>query len=171
MAHLVTCVYCKKRFDRDKIDTTQISARRYAHKECVEKNQKEKSQEEQDLEKLEQYIMKLFDEPYINARIKKQIKDYKAMYNYTYSGMLKSLIWFYEIKGNSIEKANGGIGIIPFIYKDALQYYYSLYLAKLSNENKNIEEYKPKIKYIEITPPSAIRKMKRLFNLDSKEEE
>ncbi|WP_440972138.1 hypothetical protein, partial [Megamonas funiformis] len=96
---------------------------------------------------------------------------YKAMYNYTYSGMLKSLIWFYEIKGNSIEKANGGIGIIPFIYKDALQYYYSLYLAKLSNENKNIEEYKPKIKYIEIAPPSAIRKMKRLFNLDSKEEE
>ncbi|WP_440972220.1 hypothetical protein, partial [Megamonas funiformis] len=68
MAHLVTCVYCKKRFDRDKIETIQISARRYAHKECAEKNQKEKSQEEQDLEKLEQYIMKLFDEPYINAR-------------------------------------------------------------------------------------------------------
>ena len=111
MAHWVTCVYCKERFDRDKEPTTQISARRYAHKECAEKNQKEKSQEEKDLEQLEAYIMKLFNEPYVNARIRKQIKDYKNQYDYTYSGMLKTLIWFYEIKGNSIDKANGGIGM------------------------------------------------------------
>ena len=28
----------------------------------------------------------------------------------------------YDIKGNPKEKANGGIGIIPYVYKDALNY-------------------------------------------------
>ena len=171
MAHWVTCVYCKERFDRDKEPTTQISARRYAHKECAEKNQKEKSQEEKDLEQLEAYIMKLFNEPYVNARIRKQIKDYKNQYDYTYSGMLKTLIWFYEIKGNSIDKANGGIGIIPYVYKNACDYYYSLYIAKLSNESKNVEEYKPKVKEIEIFSPAVEKKKPRLFNLDDEAEE
>ena len=72
-------------------------------------------------------------------------------------------IYFYEIKGNSIEKANGGIGIIPFVYNDALKYYYALYLAKLANESKNIEMYKPKEKVIEILPPKVQPKRVRLL--------
>jgi hypothetical protein len=170
-AHYVTCVYCKERFNRDNVPTTQVSARRYAHKECAEEHEKNKSQEEKDQEALEKYIMKLFDESYVNARVRKQIKDYQKEYNYTYSGMLKTLIYWYEIKGNSTEKANGGIGIIPYIYNDALKYYYSLYLAKIANENKDIEEYKPKIKMIEIYPPTVPPKVTRLFNLDDSEEE
>lgn len=170
MAHYVTCVYCKQRFDRDKEATVNVSARRYAHKECAEKHEEEKSQEEKDLEALEQYIMKLLDEPYINARVRKQIKDYQSKYNYTYSGMLKSLIWFYEIKGNSTDKANGGIGIVPYIYNDACNYYYSMYLAKLANQSKNIELYKPGVKEIEISSPRATIRQPRLFNLDDAEE-
>ena len=168
-AHYVTCVYCKERFNRDIEPTVQISARRYAHKECAEKFHIEKTQEEKDLEALENYIMKLFNESYINARVRKQIKDYRQEYNYTYSGMLKTLIFWFEVKGNSIDKANGGIGIIPYIYKQAHDYYYSLYLAKLANEDKNIEEYKPKIKEIEIFPPTSQPKMIKLFNLDEEE--
>lgn len=34
MAHIVTCIYCKKKFDRDKYPFVQVSPRRYAHKEC-----------------------------------------------------------------------------------------------------------------------------------------
>lgn len=162
-AHYVTCVYCGERFNRDKEPTTQISARRYAHKECAEKHEASKSQEEKDLEALEKYIMRLFDEPYVNARVRKQLKEYKEQYHFTYSGILKTLIYFYEIKGNSIEKANGGIGIIPFVYNDALKYYYALYLAKLANENKNIEIYKPKEKVIEILPPKIQPKRVRLL--------
>ena len=162
-AHYVTCVYCGERFNRDKEPTTQVSARRYAHKECAEKHEASKSQEEKDLEALEKYIMQLFDEPYVNARVRKQLKEYKEQYHFTYSGILKTLIYFYEIKGNSIEKANGGIGIIPFVYNDALKYYYALYLAKLANESKNIEMYKPKEKVIEILPPKVQPKRVRLL--------
>ena len=34
MAHIVTCIYCKKKFDRDKSLFVQVSNRRYAHPEC-----------------------------------------------------------------------------------------------------------------------------------------
>lgn len=162
-AHYVTCVYCGERFNRDKEPTTQVSARRYAHKECAEKHEASKSQEEKDLEALEKYIMQLFDEPYVNARVRKQLKEYKEQYHFTYSGILKTLIYWYEIKGNSTEKANGGIGIIPYVYNDALKYYYALYLAKLANESKNIEVYKPKEKIIEILPPKVQPKKVRLL--------
>lgn len=162
-AHYVTCVYCGERFNRDKEPTIQVSARRYAHKECAEKYEANKSQEEKDLEALEKYIMHLFDEPYVNARVRKQLKEYKEQYNFTYSGILKTLIYWYEIKGNSTEKANGGIGIIPYVYNDALKYYYTLYLAKLANESKDIEIYKPKEKVIEILPPKVQPKRIRLL--------
>ena len=165
MAHPVTCYYCGVKFDRDKEPTVQVSARRYAHKECAEKHNEEKSEEEKDLESLEQYIMKLFDEPFVNARIKKQIKDYQKQYGYTYSGMLKALIWFFEVKGNSTEKANGGIGIIPYVYKDAYNYYYNLYLAQIINQEKDIEQYQTKVREIVIQSPKAPQKKIRLFNL------
>lgn len=162
-AHYVTCVYCGERFNRDKEPTTQVSARRYAHKKCAENHEANKSQEEKDLEALEKYIMHLFDESYVNARVRKQLKEYKEQYHFTYSGILKTLIYWYEIKGNSTEKANGGIGIIPYVYNDALKYYYALYLAKLANESKDIEKYKPKEKVIEILPPKVQPKKVRLL--------
>ena len=49
---------------------------RYAHKRCADKREAEKTQEERDKEALEKYIIKLLDEPYLSARVKKQIKDY-----------------------------------------------------------------------------------------------
>jgi hypothetical protein len=168
-AHYVTCVYCGERFNRDKEPTTQISARRYAHKHCAEEHEENKSQEEKDLEALEKYIMHLFNEPYVNARVRKQLKEYKEQYQFTYSGMLKTLIYWYEIKGNSTEKANGGIGIIPYIYNDACKYYYTLYLAKLANESKDIQAYRPKEKVIEIFPPTVQPKRIRLLFDDDKE--
>jgi hypothetical protein len=66
---------------------------------------------------------------YITPRIRTQIKNYLTNYNYTYSGILKALKYFYEIKGNSTEKANEGIGIVPYCYQDAYNYYFSIWVA------------------------------------------
>ena len=113
--------------------------------------------------------MKLLGENYINPRVRKQLNQYVEEYNYTYSGMLKSLIYFYEVKGNSKDKANGGIGIIPYIYKDAFNYYKAIFIAKQTNETKiNIVNYKTK--EITIKPPE-IKIKKRIFDLSDIEEE
>ena len=147
MAHLVTCLYCGKKVDRDKIPMIKVSARRYAHPECAEHKEEVQTQEQKDLEALEQYIMKLFDEPFVNARARKQINEYKEKYDYTYSGMLKTLIWWYEVKNNSIEKANGGIGIVPYIYEDANEYFKSI---EKSSQKINPATFKMGSKIVDI---------------------
>ena len=128
-----------------------------------------KAKDEQDKEALHNYIMKLFNTTYVDARIQKQIKQYVDEYNFTYSGIHKALIYFFEVKGNSLEKANGGIGILPYCYQDAYNYYFSLWQAQQKN-NVNIEQYIPK--EIEITIPSPKRKTnkKKIFTFLDKDD-
>lgn len=168
MAHMVKCTVCGESFDRDKIQAVKSGARRYAHYTCLPEGELvplPNAVVDQDLVDLENYIKNLLGDDYNPARVKKQIKDYKNEYNYSYSGMLKALVWFYEVKGNSIEKANGGIGILPFVYQDAYNYYYSLYLAQLVNEEKDVNQYKTKVREIVIKSPSVAGKPIRLFDL------
>lgn len=170
MAHRVKCYYCGKTFDRDKEPFVLVSTRRYAHKTCAEGSQKSEFQEVKDKEELEAYIMKLFNIDYVDARIQKQIKQYKEEYNFTYSGMRKALIYFYEIKGNSLEKSNGGIGILPYIYKRAHDYYYALWQAQQKNEQKEIAAFVPQVKEIVIPNPQRQVKQRKLFSFLDKEE-
>ncbi len=171
MAHIVTCIHCKTKFDRDKIPYVQISSRRYAHKDCHEKAATEISKEEQDLANLEAYIIDLLKIDYIDARIKKQINSYVKEYNYTYSGIHKSLKYFYEVQGNSTEKANGGIGIVPFIYQRAYDYYFSLWQAQQAKKDKNIQNYLPIERVVVITSPVRQIKKRQLFTFLNEEEE
>ena len=154
MAHKVICLYCKNQFDRDKEPTKQVSSRRYAHLECWQKHLKNMTQEERDIEDFYEYVKRLFKEEYNYLLTKKLAERYVKENNYTYSGMLKTLKWYYEKEGNSIEKANGSIGIIPYIYNQALNYYYDLYKAQLINKNKDVSTFmKPKEKQFIITSP------------------
>lgn len=171
MAHNVKCTVCGQVFDRDKIQAVKSGARRYAHHRCMPEGELVPMPNpiDEDLVALEQYIKELLGENnYSIAKVRKQIKEYKENYDYSYSGMLKTLKWFYDIKGNPKEKARaaGGIGIIPFVYKDALNYYYNLYLAQMTNE---AHTFKQKIKYCEIEAPEAKRRPPKLFNIGEDE--
>lgn len=170
MAHKVKCLYCEKVFDRDKIPFIQIG-RRYAHQECALSAEEKKTQEERDKQDLDNYIIQLLKIDYIDARIRKQIKTYVEEYNYTYSGIKKALIYFYEIKGNNIEKANGGIGIVPYVYKNAFDYYYALWQAQQQNQGKKINEYQPKIIEVVIPRPQRKIKQRKLFTFLDEEEQ
>ena len=167
---IVKCPFCDQYFDANTVDFVKVG-RRYAHKQCAEEYEKNKTQEERDKEALEKYILQLLNETKINARVRKQINDYREQYNYSYSGILKALVYFYEIKGNSKEKANGGIGIVPYVYKQAYDYYYSLWLANQKNEHKLIEQYVPQIQEIRIPIPQRKVKKRKLFSFLDEEEE
>jgi hypothetical protein len=168
--HFVICKYCGERFDREAEPAVLVSARRYAHEKCAEKIENEKSQEQKDIEALDKYIMNLFHIDCISAKIKKQIKTYIEEYHYTYTGILKTLIYWFDIKNNSIDKANGGIGIVPWAYGSAMEYYYNMYLAQTANKDKDIKNYKTNVRNIEIAPPQTTTKRIKLFNLDDEGE-
>ena len=158
IAHRVKCVYCSQMFDRDKEMYIQVG-RRYAHQNCALSEEDKKTQEEKDKQDLDDYIIKLLKIDYIDARIRKQIKQYVEEYKYTYSGIKKALVYFYEVKGNSIEKANKGIGIVPYIYRTAYEYYFSLWQAQQRNQVQDVSIYIPVIKEIHIPRPQ--RKIKK----------
>lgn len=134
MARYVKCYYCGQRFDRDKIEAVPIEGkRRYAHRSCHERISAISTQDEQDRLELETYIKDLFDYKELPQIVNKQINQFLTENNYTYSGMLKSLKYFYEIKHGDKEKAYGRIGIIPFVYADAFNYYYALWETQQRN--------------------------------------
>ena len=47
--------------------------------------------------------------------MRKQIQEFHQEYGYTYTGMLKTLYWWYEIKDHTTELAQNGIGIVPYV--------------------------------------------------------
>ena len=162
MSHYVKCPKCGETFDRDIIQAVRINGRRYGHAKCYPDNNnfvpliEKKISEEQ---KIKNYAKSILKEQYVAARVNKQIKDFLAE-GYTASGILKTLIYWYEIKHNDISKAMGGIGIVPYVYKQALDYYYNLYLAEMANVDKDIDEYRPKEIFISIDLPKKEKELK-----------
>lgn len=145
--HIVKCLYCGKEFDLNDSTTEWVkpNGRRYAHKKCYEEYQASLSKEERDKEALYQYIKKTLGKTMDYTKVKRQIKQYRDENNYTYSGMLSTLKYVFEVKGNSIEAAHGGIGIIPYAYKQAYDYYYAIYLAQQKTQQKKMTSKVEKI--------------------------
>lgn len=168
--HEVKCKICGIKFDLNQEQGVKCGARRYAHFDCFPEGElvpMEKAQDP-DLQQLKSYISELFNKKANWAIIMKQIKDYKETKGYSYSGILKSLVFFYNIKNNPIEKANGNIAIVPYVYQQAYDYYYNLFMAQKANQNKTLTT---EIKEITIKPPSMERKKYNLFDLEAFNEE
>ena len=163
----VECKFCKQVFDKSKESFKVFSNGTYAHLSCLELEEKRVLTDE---EKLERYIMQLFNTDYVHPRIQKQIKNYVTNYGFSYSGIHKALIYHYEIKQGDISKANGGIGIVEYVYQDAFNYYYALWQAEQIHKDKDINNYIPKIKEIKIPPPECKIKKRKLFSFLDEEE-
>ena len=163
----VTCAYCKKPLSKKDADCVMIGNGKYVHKGCQELEEK---REKTDKEQLEEYIKELFGITYIDPRVRAQMKKYVEEFNYTYSGIRKALIYHYEIKGGDKLKANGGIGIVPYVYENAYNYYYNLWLAKQKNKDVEVEQYTPQIKEIVIPRPQRKVKKRPLFTFLDEEE-
>lgn len=133
---------------------------RYAHKTCAAAHPAD------DREKFKVYIIKLYkmkDDkswPGYMQRAEKIAKDY----NFTYSGMMKALEYFHKVKQNPIDYDRATPGIIPYVYKDAYNYYYNLWLAQEQNKSKNINDYIPKDIEIVIQPPQKKPQRRKLFS-------
>jgi hypothetical protein len=173
MAKYCICPKCGIRFNREAIQAVKIGARRYGHATCYPDNtdfvplpEKKTKEVDPDLKALNDYIYHLFGDKTNWAMVKRQIKTYTKENNYSLSGILKSLIYFFEIKNNSIDKANNAIGIVPYCYQDAKEYYYGLWVAQQQNQNKVVTTGE---KEIVIKEPRKAGTIKRFFDLGEEE--
>ena len=154
---MVKCPYCNKEFDAqpsgENIIWKKVNGRRYAHIKCLEGVSAETLKEEQDIDALYKYIKNILGDDLSYVKFKRQIDQYHKELGYTYTGMLSSLKWYYEVEqmGQDKDKAHSGVGIIPYIYNDARKYYYRIYIAQ--QKNKEIINYEVPTKTITIQSP------------------
>ncbi len=149
------CPYCKITFELSKDaeenerlyikgDKKGYYTNRYYHKKCYElalNTPKEEwlpdlelnSRKTEDEIELEKWFINIYDLFTLDlkstvdaARIKLQMKKIKTEHtNWTYKGMYFALRYHFLNKGGKVEKSNGGIGIVPFIYEEARAFWYA----------------------------------------------
>lgn len=165
MARKTKCPFCGVYFDRDVVPFVHDEKKgRYAHQECYNKNEAQKAADEKNKDVLMKYIDTLFKGKANYPLIGKLLKRYKEEFNFTYSGILNTLRYWYEVKGNSIEKANNSIAIVEYQYQNAYNYYYTIWLANQHNKDKVIENYIPEIREIHIPVPERKIRKRKLFS-------
>ena len=147
---LVKCPYCKEQFDRNSVPFIKVG-RRYAHVQCQKDYEANGPQEEKDKAAMYEYISQAYGKKYNYVLIKRQVDNYlkKGM---TYKEITLCLKWFYDIAQNPVGDAKG-IGIVPYIYKDAKAYYQMI--AKAKAANAQIHNYKAKDIKITVSAPAA----------------
>lgn len=154
---MVICKYCNKTLDI--ADAVKITTGCFAHPDCVTNLS--------DSELLDQYIMQMFEVDYVPPGIKKQINQFVKENRFTYSGILKSLKYFFEVKKQPINKNSHTIGIVPYVYQQAYQHYYTIWLANQANQNQTIKP--PETRKITIQRP--VREKRGTKNFSFLEEE
>lgn len=152
----VTCRYCKEKINKTKDKDFQVMRQGFAHIRCIESDE---YQAEKDIENFFDYVLDLYsiEQDYVPPNIRKQAKDFAEKYSFTYSGMKRSLEYYHEVQGHPI-KYKTGINIIPYVYQEAYNYYYALWLSQQRN-NVDLNQYIPK--EIEISIPSPQRRIKK----------
>ena len=113
---------------------------RFAHIDCYSKDN---SHGKSDYDKLFEYIMKLYDESFVDPAKQKSIKKMIDEFGFTYSGIHGTLVYLYEIIGKKPKDSNY-LGIIPWYYTVAKDYFTTKAKVSAENSKKNIEDYKPK---------------------------
>lgn len=219
LAHIVTCQFCKKRFDRDSVSYVQVSNLRYAHATCyLEKCKKEKvepileifdientvqcfyckktirkddsechqlyqdvyahikcinienQRPKTEAELLDIFLCKKFNTDFINPALRKQINTFIKEYHYTYSGIEKALTYYYDIQGHEFDKTNYSLGMVPYVYQKAYNYYYDRWLISQKNSNIDINKYIPKEVEVVVPMPTSQSKLKKHFQFIDKDE-
>lgn len=136
MKHDVMCRCCKQRFDaqpeQEGIIWTMPSKNFYYHLQCyndwIKKKNDVHTQADEDLwfDAVWQFLKKnlriITGSENDFGRIKKQWEMCISK-GFTPKGIYFSVLYFYTIQKGDPAKAKGGIGIVPFIYKEATDYW------------------------------------------------
>lgn len=147
---MVECRVCKQKFNRldpnliEGVDWVKPVNLHYYHKKCYDDFAKKKGQIGKDgiefeadeivwKSAVEDYLKRdlkiSIDYPRFNSQWKKYIeKDGRKP-----KGIYFTLKYFYDIRKNSPEKSEGGIGIVSWIYDEAAEYW-----GKRNQEDKGI---------------------------------
>lgn len=130
MGRAYVCPVCHSPLPKG--DEGCLYKKRHYHKTCYEQIITK--------DELHEYICRLFNIKAPGPRNFAMISKYMNEKGYTYKGILNALKFFYDIQKHSTEKANNSIGIVPYVYDDAQQYFENLEnkQEQVANEIKTV---------------------------------
>lgn len=136
----VHCRICKRAIDRntekENVDWIMPSRNFYYHKSCYENwkrdtaNLQMAKEDDEWIDYIYDFIGRDLKGKYNYLKCESQRKSFIKKYGYTNKGMFFALKYYYEIQNNPWDKAEGGIGIIPYIYNDTCAYWEKRYLKQ-----------------------------------------
>ena len=148
----VKCPSCKQSFPKS---TTIEHGKRYYCQPCYEKKSQPKPRT--DWDDLYDTIKRYYGA--VTPVMFKQLKTYREdkAYQFTDTGMRLTLIYYHEILGRPVMDDHRTLGIIPYIYEDAKNYYSEIFrlsevaAGQIFEERRqekvtNPTERKPKVK-------------------------
>lgn len=117
------CRICHEQIDKEKDDWIKPVNNYYYHKKCYQDWKQSKPLIDAEWKPfIYDFISRDLKQSYnyhmIEAQLKKFLKE-----NMTMKGIYFALKYFYEVKHNNWDKGNGGIGIVPYIYKESCTYW------------------------------------------------
>lgn len=133
---------------------------KYKSKNYCEACLKKKQERDADYDKLCEYICEIFNAPFVNPYIKKQIADYEKG-GFTLKGIRSTLKYIVEILGVTL-KEEYGIAMVKYKYYEAKKFAENL--NKQKGQNKEIKEEKM-VKYINISKEKQGKPPKKKFSL------
>lgn len=158
----VKCPYCNQYFRRS-AEKYEFYKQRYWHVDCYNAQVGEKQRITTERQELISYIEKLFNKK-VDARILRQIKTFIDDYGYKYKGIQLTLEYFFELKGNSLVKSQGGIGIVPYVYEEAKQYY--MMKQQVAENLRTLEDVPVTEKKVTIKDPTKQAKYRTKKTID-----
>lgn len=125
--HEVQCRACGKKFDLNAIpetDWVMPSKGWYYHTKCYQDWKNNKAKTDKDwIDMIYDFIARDLKGEYNWHMCEKQREAFVTKNKFTNKGIYFTLKYFYEVKGNKWEAGHGGIGIVPYVYKDATEYW------------------------------------------------
>ena len=171
---IVKCIYCDVPVNKEQDEYIKTNSG-YAHQSCYDEKQKKKKKLEEKREykrKIHEKISSVCGDSYIKTKVDRQIKSFVED-GLKETGIYNTLVYWYDIKHNSPANAAGGIGIVPYVYNEAADYWRKNELKKQVNDKITEEDVKKVKENLDnydraSVKKGPIRRPKRIvyFNLD-----
>lgn len=174
MPHIIQCRICRKKFDTELEDFVLVGQKSYYHKKCYDEWVRTRNQAaangDEDFWK-ESVIDYLYRDVKMSINFIKLENQWNSFIKperkMTPKGIYFALRYHFDVQHGDKEKALGGIGIVPSIYRDAAQYWTDLENRKQGTLDAIIEQIKSR----EARPIMNIKKTKdkkdkKRFNIE-----
>ena len=115
--HTVKCPVCGEQFIREDVEYIHMK-NRYYHKNCYEKM----IADQETIENIHSKMRELCGDAYSKKRIDDKIVAYRQL-GFSAEGIKKSLDYWYDVRQEDPANSYGSIGIVEYIYNEALEYW------------------------------------------------